>query len=102
MTLILQLLLSLFFAGQVTSFRYVQTLRHNALTRLAVTEFSEFSAGQEYEGKIVSALPFGVFVDISEGTNVLLPRSMLSKGTYEKLKSMADNKNEEKIKIEVI
>jgi len=60
-----------------------------------------FKMGEEFEGTIVSALPFGIFVDISKGKNVLLPRSVLSKGHYEKLKSMADAKSQETIKIEV-
>jgi ribosomal protein S1 len=64
-------------------------------------DFTKFAVGQEYEGTAIKAMPFGVFVDISEGTNVLLPRSVLSKGSYEKLKSMVENKNEEKIKVEV-
>jgi predicted RNA-binding protein with RPS1 domain len=66
-----------------------------------VVDFSQFTVGQEFEGKLVSALPFGVFVDVSIGTNVLLPRSMLSKGSYEKLKSMAENKVDEAIKLQL-
>lgn len=33
---------------------------------------------------------------------MLLPRSLLSKGSYDKLKKMADSKSEEKIKLELV
>ncbi len=71
------------------------------MVKLAATDFASLKIGQEFNGKLVSALPFGVFVDIDQGTNVLLPRSALSKGNYEKFKSMVDAKDAEKIKIQV-
>jgi predicted RNA-binding protein with RPS1 domain len=45
---------------------------------------------------------FGVFVDVSVGTDVLLPRSILSRGNYEKLKKLADSKSQEKVKVELV
>jgi ribosomal protein S1 len=87
----------------ISSFGYTgATTRPRALFKLAsTTEFTDFAVGQEFDGKLVSALAFGVFVDIDKGTNVLLPRSVLSKGNYEKLKSMVESKEQEKIKIKV-
>lgn len=66
------------------------------------TDFGDFAVGQEYEGQLVSAKAFGIFVDISTGTNVLLPRSQLSRGTYEKLKAMTNSKSAEKVKLEIV
>lgn len=66
------------------------------------TDFSKYSVGQEYEGKAISALPFGIFVDISTGTNVLIPRSQTSRSSYDKLKNMAEQKSDELIKISLI
>ena len=63
-------------------------------------DFSKYQIGQEFEAKLLSAKQFGIFVDI--GTNVLLPRSQLSKGNYEKLKKMAETKSAEAIRIELI
>jgi ribosomal protein S1 len=60
------------------------------------------SIGQEHEGSLISAKNFGVFVGIENGVNVLLPRSLLSKGSYDKLKKMAEAKSEEKIKLELV
>lgn len=71
-------------------------------TTTAPVDFSELSVGQELEGTLVSALPFGVFVDCAVGTNVLLPRSVLSRNSYERLKTMAENKIAEKIKLELV
>mmetsp|Transcript_17708 Transcript_17708/g.39265 ORF Transcript_17708/g.39265 Transcript_17708/m.39265 type:complete len:590 (-) Transcript_17708:154-1923(-) len=64
-------------------------------------DFSSYAVGQEYEGKAVSAKQFGVFVDIATGTSVLLPRSTLSKSSYEKLKSMAEAKSADLVKVEL-
>ena len=38
----------------------------------AKIDFSKYAVGQEYEGKAISAKQFGIFVDISTGTNVLI------------------------------
>lgn len=67
-----------------------------------VTDFSKYAAGQEYEGTVQSAKAFGVFVDIKTGTNVLLPKSLLSRMNFEKLKAMADSKSKETIRIEIV
>jgi len=67
-----------------------------------VDDFSKFAVGQEYEGSLISAKTFGVFVGISSGVNVLLPRSVLSKSAYEKLKRLTDAKSTDKVKFELI
>jgi predicted RNA-binding protein with RPS1 domain len=64
-------------------------------------DVSSFSVGQEFDGKLVSAKNFGVFVDIGGGVNALLPRSLLSRGSYEKLKNLANAKSVDPIKIEL-
>lgn len=65
-------------------------------------DFSVFAVGQQYEGQIMSAKVFGVFVDISAGYNVLIPKSKMSAGNYNKLKEMADSKSTDKVKVELI
>jgi S1 RNA binding domain len=68
---------------------------------VAVVDFSQYAVGQEYSGSLVGAKAFGVFVDIT-GINVLLPRSQMTKGNYEKLKRLADSKSKEQIRLELI
>jgi ribosomal protein S1 len=65
-------------------------------------DFSQYAVGQEYSGTLVGAKNFGVFVNIGTGTNVLVPRSQLTRGNYEKLKRLSDSKSKEQIKIEII
>ncbi|KAJ1437696.1 hypothetical protein B484DRAFT_444982 [Ochromonadaceae sp. CCMP2298] len=65
-------------------------------------DFSSYAVGQEYEGKAVSAKQFGIFVDIGTGINVLVPRSVLSRGGYEKLKALAEGKSAEPVKLELV
>ena len=65
-------------------------------------DFSTYAVGQEYSGSLIGAKAFGVFVDIATGTNVLLPRSQMTKGNYEKLKRLADSKSKEQVKLEII
>jgi predicted RNA-binding protein with RPS1 domain len=69
---------------------------------VAVVDFSTYAVGQEYSGSLIGAKAFGVFVDIATGTNVLLPRSQMTKGNYEKLKRLADSKSKEQVKLELI
>jgi predicted RNA-binding protein with RPS1 domain len=66
----------------------------------APTGFAAISVGQEYQGKVISAKQFGVFVDIGEGQNALIPRSVLTRGGYERLKGMTST--EKKIDVEII
>jgi len=68
----------------------------------APKDFSAYSIGQQIEGKVVSAKAFGVFVDISNGVNVLLPRSVISRGNYERLKKLAESKSKESVKVELL
>lgn len=99
------LILTIASLRSISSFKYLHHRINPSALRSTVTDdvkdFSELSVGQEFEGKLVSALPFGVFVDVSIGTNVLLPRSLLSKGSYEKLKTMVENKVDEAIKLQL-
>lgn len=67
-----------------------------------IDEFSQFAVGQEYEGKVMSAKKFGVFVDIGKSTNVLVPRSQLSTTNFDKLKALVDAKSQDKIRVELI
>jgi len=68
----------------------------------AVEGFAKYEVGQEYEGTVLSAKAFGVFVDIENGQNALIPRSQLSRGSYEKLKSMVTDKSKDLLKVELI
>lgn len=65
-------------------------------------DFSTYAIGQEYQGKAISAKQFGIFIDISTGTNVLIPRSLLSKNNYDRLKDLVDKKSVESVKLELI
>eukprot|EP00599_Poterioochromonas_sp_BG-1_P012654 CAMPEP_0173165564 /NCGR_PEP_ID=MMETSP1105-20130129/21466_1 /TAXON_ID=2985 /ORGANISM="Ochromonas sp., Strain BG-1" /LENGTH=615 /DNA_ID=CAMNT_0014086585 /DNA_START=209 /DNA_END=2056 /DNA_ORIENTATION=+ len=62
-------------------------------------DLSAFAVGQEFNAKLISSHPFGIFVDISKGVNVLLPKSKLGGKQYDQLKTMLDNKSTETIKI---
>ena len=64
--------------------------------------FADLSVGQELEGVCKSAKQFGIFVDCSIGADVLLPRSILSRGSYEKLKKLAESKSKDLVKIELV
>lgn len=65
-------------------------------------DFSAFVVGQQYDGQVLSAKVFGVFVDISKGYNVLIPKSKMSAGNFNKLKEMADSQSTERVKVEII
>lgn len=64
-------------------------------------DFSSFAVGQQYDGELMSAKAFGIFVDISKGHNVLIPRSKISAGNFAKLKELVDASNKDKVKIEI-
>lgn len=64
--------------------------------------FQKYEVGQQYEGIVASVKPFGLFVDIAEGAKVLLPRSKMSKGAFERLKAMCVAKSSEAVKVELI
>lgn len=65
-------------------------------------DFSSFVVGQEYDGTVMSAKNFGVFVDISTGFNVLIPRSLVSRNVFEKLKQMSADKSKDLIKVSLV
>jgi predicted RNA-binding protein with RPS1 domain len=65
-------------------------------------DFSMYSIGQEYEGTLLSAKNFGLFVDISTGTNVLLPRSLMTSKSYDKLKKLVETKSKETVKLSIV
>lgn len=64
-------------------------------------DFSAFAVGQQYDGELMSAKAFGIFVDISKGHNVLIPRSKISAGNFAKLKELVDASDKNKVKIEI-
>lgn len=66
-----------------------------------VPDMSQYAVGKQYDGKLLSAHQFGVFVDVGTGLNVLIPRSTLSRTMYEKLSNMVAQKSTEEIKIEL-
>jgi len=65
-------------------------------------DFSKFEIGQEYEGSLLSSKKFGVFVDIGKGVNVLLPRSLMSRSSFEKLQRQVESKSTDKVKLELV
>eukprot|EP01041_Mallomonas_annulata_P005256 gene5256-10513_t len=65
-------------------------------------DFSSFAVGQEYDGSLISAKNFGIFVDISTGYNVLIPRSLLSRPVFEKLKQMTADKSKEIVRVALV
>jgi len=65
-------------------------------------DFSAFAVGQVYDGEIMSVKDFGIFIDISKGHNVLIPRSKISLTNFDSLKSKFEAKNKDKVKIELI
>lgn len=66
-----------------------------------IPDMSQYAVGKQYDGKLISAHQFGVFVDVGTGLNVLIPRSTLSRTMYEKLSNMVEQKSTEEIKIEL-
>lgn len=67
-----------------------------------VEGFAKFEIGQEYEAKVISAKQFGIFVEVDGGQNILIPRSQLTRGSYEKLKTLATDKSKDMVSIELI
>ena len=64
-------------------------------------DFSVYAVGQQFDADLISAKEFGIFVDIGQGYNVLLPKSKISSSTYDKLKGLIDAKSKDKVKIEL-
>ncbi len=77
------------------------TKKNNKSNKVNI-DLSKYSIGQSHSGTILSAKNFGIFVTISEGVNVLIPRSVLSRGEFEKLKRICDTKSKESVNIELI
>lgn len=65
-------------------------------------DFSSFKVGQQFDGKVASLKNFGVFVEIAPKINALIPKSKLSNQQFSKLKTLAESKSEEPIKVELI
>ncbi|RYH31962.1 S1 RNA-binding domain-containing protein [archaeon] len=65
-------------------------------------DYSAFSIGQEHTGIISNVQPFGVFVHIEAGCDVLLPRSQLTKTQFDKLSSQFEAKSQEGVKVSLI
>ena len=68
---------------------------------LTAEQFGKYVVGQKYYGRVVSSKQFGCFVDIGE-TSVLLPRSVLTRGNFEKLTNMATTKSAQQVEVELI
>ena len=68
---------------------------------LTDVQFSAYQVGQKHSGRVISTKQFGVFVDIGE-TSVLVPRSVLSRGNFEKLGSLATSKFAQDVQVELI
>jgi len=68
----------------------------------APKDLSGLSVGQEFEGKVVSVKQFGAFVEVEAGINVLLPRSLLTKGKFAKLSQLANTKSKETVRVAVL
>lgn len=79
----------------------VDTKTSSSSATAAAVDFSKFSVGQEYEGNLVGAKKFGIFVDIGEGVNVLIPRSQLTTSAFEKLQKQTEAKSQDKIRVEL-
>jgi len=69
---------------------------------LSKADFAAFSVGQQYDAELLNAKEFGIFVDISKGISVLLPKTRISAVNFEKLKGLAEAKSKDKVKIEII
>lgn len=65
-------------------------------------DLSGFSEGQKLEGKLLSVKAFGAFVEVPGGANVLLPRSVISRGSYSKLTRMVEAKSTDVINVEIV
>jgi len=68
---------------------------------LTAEQFGKYVVGQKYYGRVVSSKQFGCFVDIGE-TSILLPRSVLTRGNFEKLTNMATTKSAQQVEVELI
>lgn len=65
-------------------------------------DYSIYSAGQQLDGTLLSAKQFGIFVKVAQGIDALIPRSTLSRSSYDKLKGLVDAKSKDTVKIEII
>lgn len=65
-------------------------------------DFSEYSVGQKFEAKVVSAKTFGLFVDLVPGVQALVPRSKMSQKQFDQIKEKLDKKEEPVVKVELI
>jgi len=68
----------------------------------APVDISGFSEGQKLEGKLLSVKAFGAFVEVPGGANILLPRSVISRGAYSKLTKMAEAKSTDPVNVEIV
>ena len=71
-------------------------------TSSTTSDFSQYAVGQQYQGTVISAKTFGVFVDTGKKPNILIPRSLLSNLQFKKLTALAEEKSKEEIKIELV
>lgn len=71
-------------------------------TKSKKVDYKKFTVGQELTGKIVDVKNFGVFVNYNGTVDMLLPKSITSRGTYEKLKRLHLLGSTEEIKFEIV
>jgi hypothetical protein len=65
-------------------------------------DVSQYTVGQQFKGKVVSVKQFGIFAEIENTKNtVLLPKSLLTRGTYSKLSDAASKKSTDLINFEI-
>lgn len=63
---------------------------------------SMYTVGQEYSGIVTRAKGNGIVVNVTADQSVFLPRSKITRGTYERLKSLLHTKSEETVRVEII
>lgn len=64
-------------------------------------DVSSFTAGQQFEAKVVSIMRFGVFVELIPNVNALVPRSNMSPGFYSRLSKAGKESKGESILVEI-
>lgn len=64
-------------------------------------DLSSFSVGQQFEGKVVSIMRFGVFVELSPGVNALVPRANISPSLFSQLSTVNNESNTNSLLIEI-
>jgi ribosomal protein S1 len=64
-------------------------------------DLSKFAVGDKFDGTISAVKQFGVFVKIAPGIDALVPKSTLSKNSFDRLKALGDAKSTEPIQVQL-